>query len=103
MDYSRDQMQTLIDEENNSRDIVLLAQRLPLEAFMIVLETMGGPRGCQGIYIPSVENFFDAIYREQRDAEIAGRYDGKNTAQLSLEYNISQRRIRQIVAKTMEV
>jgi len=88
---------TLLASSDSDSELVLLGQILGPETLKVVLDTLAGQRGCE-TYIPSFENFIMALTRPHRDAEICRRYDGTNTSQLAIEYNLKPRRIQQIVS-----
>lgn len=91
-------LEELLANTSSDHELVLLGQRIGAEALLVVLDTLGG---CE-VYIRSKESFFEKLYNETRDADIAKRWHPGKTHALAREYCITTRRILQIVSEQAE-
>lgn len=67
-----------------------LARAIGVPAFLRLSSVMGG---CN-LYVPKIER----LTTELRDERIRAEFDGANHKVLAIRYNLSERRIREIVA-----
>ena len=72
-----------------------LAKIIGLDAYKKLVQHFGGSY----IYV----NKPDTVVREERNAEICRRFDGKNYCQLAQEYNLTENRIRSILKQKKEI
>ena len=96
MSMTIEQKQRLLNSSDKGNELVLIGQRIGVEALTAVLDILGGTTGCE-TYIPSPQNFFGRLQRDIRDADIRERWTHGNTSDLAAQYGISPRRVLQIV------
>ena len=72
-----------------------IANIIGLEAYKKLVQHYGGSY----IYI----NKPDTVVREERNAEICRKFNGKNYCQLATEYNLNENRIRSILRQKKEI
>ncbi|WP_167631578.1 Mor transcription activator family protein [Mariprofundus ferrooxydans] len=89
-----DEISTLFAEADPDNAIALVGHLIGPENLRLVLDTIGGGE----IYMPTYDNLIRSLTRDQRDERIRNRYNGSNTTQLAIEYDLKPRRIQQIVA-----
>lgn len=79
----------LEDLRGDQRD---LAELVGIEVYITLVRLCGG----SDLYIAKADRLLNTF----RDREIIDKFDGYNQQQLALEYNLSERMIREIVADT---
>lgn len=86
--------QALLDifSEEDS-ELIELGKRIGSEHLNDVLDVFGGMKP----HIPSADNFWRALERRKRDAEIKAAFKGNNLDALMEAYNLTERRLRQIL------
>ena len=75
------------DVPEEYRDI---AESLGLDSFIRLVALCGG----QNLYLPKLES----LERSGRDREIRARFNGGNCRALAIQYRLSERQIRKILA-----
>jgi len=93
-DADLDALMSKISVTDPDNTVALLGSIIGRDKLKVVLDTIGGGE----IYLPRFENFVRGITRNLRDRDICLRYNGSNTRQLAVEYELQPRRIQQIVA-----
>ena len=68
-----------------------IASVLGMEHFLRLITLCGG----QSLYLPKL----DSLARNGRDREIRARFDGGNYRALALQFRLSERQVRKIVAQ----
>jgi Mor family transcriptional regulator len=82
---------TLEDLEGDQRD---LAELIGLEPYKSLVQTYGG---CN-IYVQKI----DRLIRDTRDNDIRKKFNGFNFQDLAIEYNLSERMIREITSDELK-
>lgn len=73
--------------------MVLLAQRIGVEALLVLLDEFGGEK----IHIPKRSNFFGELWRPLRDAAVRKALrDGSSVMDVAREFGLSHARISRI-------
>ena len=70
-----------------------IAAALGMEHFMRLVALCGG----QSLYLPKL----DSLTRSSRDREIRARFDGGNYRALAVQFRLSERQVRKIVAQRL--
>lgn len=91
---SEDKAQLLERFSDEYSPLVKLAKAIGPEGIDRLLLELGGSKP----HIPTPGNFWSLLAREARDEEIRARFTGNNYAQLSMEYGLCERQLREIMA-----
>lgn len=91
---STDQAKLLEIFDDDFSEMVALGKRIGPAALNSLLEIFGG----QKPHIPTVHAFWRSLEVTVRNEEIRARFRGNNLRQLVLEYELSERQLRNIVA-----
>ncbi|MDE5620660.1 MAG: hypothetical protein K2O29_02300 [Ruminococcus sp.] len=84
-------IEKIIGLEQLSGDQRELAETVGLEAYLKLVKYCGGSR----VYIKKS----DTLIRNERNAEIKRKFNGRNIKKLAVEYNLSESSIRNILFK----
>lgn len=86
----------LLQNTNKESQIIVLGRKIGAKNLATVLDTLSD--GISGeVYITPAQALFDKLKREARDKDVFSRYNRANRRELALEYDVSERRIDQIV------
>lgn len=72
---------------------VSVGHRIGGSALATLLEELGGTN----LHVPTLEHFRLALWRRLRDEDIRARFRGNNYHEISADYGLSPRQIRNIV------